>query len=76
VPELGGEDAAAAYTAKALEALRRAWCLEESLRCYSDYDPALWVRPPSISLPARARSDSGESTAHRNRGSLSLLSSV
>lgn len=40
------EDAAAAYTARALEALRRAGCLGAMLWCYSDYSPALWERPP------------------------------
>jgi len=40
------EDAAAAYTADALEALRRAGCLGAMLWCYSDYAPALWGRPP------------------------------
>lgn len=40
------EDAAAAYTARALEALRRAGCLGAMLWCYSDYDAALWESPP------------------------------
>jgi len=40
------EDAAAAYTARALEALRRAGCLGAMLWCYSDYDSALWKSPP------------------------------
>jgi endo-1,4-beta-mannosidase len=40
------EDAAAAYTARALEALRRGGCLGAMLWCYSDYDRALWERPP------------------------------
>jgi endo-1,4-beta-mannosidase len=40
------EDAAAAYTRRALEALRRAGCLGAMLWCYSDYDPALWQSPP------------------------------
>jgi endo-1,4-beta-mannosidase len=40
------EDAAAAYTARALEALRRAGCLGAMLWCYSDYEPALWESPP------------------------------
>jgi endo-1,4-beta-mannosidase len=40
------EDAAAAYTARALESLRRAGCLGAMLWCYSDYDPALWESPP------------------------------
>jgi len=40
------EDAAAAYTTRALEALRRAGCLGAMLWCYSDYEPALWQNPP------------------------------
>jgi len=40
------EDAAAAYTAAALNALRRAGCAGAMLWCYSDYDPALWRTPP------------------------------
>ena len=40
------EDAAAAYTASALEALRRAGCIGAMLWCYSDHDPALWDGPP------------------------------
>ena len=40
------EDAGAAYTARALEALRRAGCLGALLWCYSDYDPALSESPP------------------------------
>jgi len=40
------EDAAAAYTATTLEALRRAGCCGAMLWCYSDYDPALWETPP------------------------------
>jgi Endo-beta-mannanase len=40
------EDAAAGYTRRALEALRRAGCLGAMLWCYSDYDPALWQNPP------------------------------
>ncbi len=40
------EDAAAAYTARALEGLRRAGCLGAMLWCYSDYDPALAESPP------------------------------
>jgi endo-1,4-beta-mannosidase len=39
-------DAAAAYTAIALEALRQGGCLGAMLWCYSDYSPALWKRPP------------------------------
>ena len=40
------ENAAAAYTARALAALRRAGCLGAMLWCYSDYDSALWDTPP------------------------------
>ena len=40
------ETAAAAYTAMALDGLRRAGCLGAMLWCYSDYDPALWDSPP------------------------------
>jgi endo-1,4-beta-mannosidase len=40
------EDAAAAYTTRALGALRRAGCLGAMLWCYSDYEPALWQNPP------------------------------
>ena len=40
------EDDAAGFTARALEALRRAGCLGAMLWCYSDYDPALWNSPP------------------------------
>jgi endo-1,4-beta-mannosidase len=40
------EAAAAAYTGRALESLRRAGCSGAMLWCYSDYDPALWGRPP------------------------------
>jgi endo-1,4-beta-mannosidase len=40
------EDAAAAYTARALEALRRTGCLGAMLWCYSDYSAALWKSPP------------------------------
>jgi hypothetical protein len=45
-PLLVEEDEAAAYTAAALEALRRSGCLGAMLWCYSDYDPALWESPP------------------------------
>ena len=43
---LVGEEAAAAYTTAALEGLRRAGCLGALLWCYSDYDPAVWQKPP------------------------------
>ncbi len=45
-PLLVDEDAAAEYTADALEGLRRAGCVGAMLWCYSDYDDALWDRPP------------------------------
>src|SRR3954451_6063889 len=45
-PTLIEENAAAAYTATALEELRRAGCLGAMLWCYSDYDRALWENPP------------------------------
>jgi endo-1,4-beta-mannosidase len=40
------EDAAAAYTTRALEALRRSGCAGAMLWCYSDYDPSIWQWPP------------------------------
>jgi len=40
------EEAAAAYTARALDALRHAGCVGAMLWCYSDYEPALWETPP------------------------------
>ena len=45
-PSLVDEDAAAVYTASALEALRDAGCLGAMLWCYSDYDRARWSSPP------------------------------
>ena len=45
-PRLVGEDAAAVYTASALEALRDAGCLGAMLWCYSDYRRARWSSPP------------------------------
>jgi len=45
-PRLVDEDAAALYTASALEALRDAGCLGAMLWCYSDYDEARWSSPP------------------------------
>ena len=45
-PLLVDEDAAAVYTGRALEGLRRAGCLGAMLWCYSDYDRALWESPP------------------------------
>jgi hypothetical protein len=43
---LVAEEAATAYTTAALGGLRRAGCLGALLWCYSDYDRALWERPP------------------------------
>lgn len=40
------EEDAAAYTGRALEALRQAGCMGAMLWCYSDYDPVIWERPP------------------------------
>lgn len=45
-PLLVDEDEAAGYAAAALGGLRRAGCVGAMLWCYSDYDPALWDRPP------------------------------
>jgi len=45
-PLLVEEDAAAAYTTRALEELRRAGCLGALLWCFSDYDRALRDSPP------------------------------
>jgi endo-1,4-beta-mannosidase len=39
-------EAAAAYTERALVALRRAGCAGAMLWCYADYDPAIWEQPP------------------------------
>jgi endo-1,4-beta-mannosidase len=40
------EGTAGAYTAAALEGLRRAGCVGALLWCYSDYDSRLWQNPP------------------------------
>jgi endo-1,4-beta-mannosidase len=40
------EDAAAAYTERALTALQRAGCVGAMLWCYTDYDSATWNEPP------------------------------
>jgi endo-1,4-beta-mannosidase len=40
------EQAAAAYTARALAALRTAACAGAIVWCYTDYDPAIWAKPP------------------------------
>jgi endo-1,4-beta-mannosidase len=49
------EQAAAAYTERALEALQRAGCVGAMLWCYSDYDPAIWEDPP-LDLAVHERS--------------------
>ena len=54
-PLLVGEDAAAAYTARALAGLRDAGCLGAMLWCYADYDAALWESPP-LDLAVHERS--------------------
>jgi endo-1,4-beta-mannosidase len=43
---LVGEDAAAVYTGRGLDSLRRAGCLGALLWCFADYVPALHSRPP------------------------------
>jgi endo-1,4-beta-mannosidase len=40
------EEAAAAYTGRALAALRDAACAGAMVWCYTDYDPAIWAKPP------------------------------
>ena len=45
-PVLVEEQAAAAYTKRALSALREAGCTGAMLWCYTDYLPAIWVNPP------------------------------
>jgi endo-1,4-beta-mannosidase len=40
------EQAAAAYTERALAVLRDAGCTGAMLWCYTDYVPAIWVKPP------------------------------
>ncbi len=45
-PLLVEEEAAAAYTARALTALRAASCAGAMVWCYTDYDPAIWAKPP------------------------------
>ncbi len=40
------EQAAAAYTERALAALHQAGCTGAMLWCYTDYVPDIWVRPP------------------------------
>ncbi len=54
-PRLADENAAAVYTASALEALRDAGCLGAMLWCYSDYERARWSSPP-LDLATHERS--------------------
>jgi len=49
------EDAAAAYTERALAALQRAGCVGAMLWCYTDYDSAIWHEPP-LDLAVHERS--------------------
>jgi endo-1,4-beta-mannosidase len=49
------EQAAAAYTERALAALHRAGCVGAMLWCYSDYDSAIWEEPP-LDLAVHERS--------------------
>ena len=49
------EQAAAAYTERALEALQRAGCVGAMLWCYSDYESAIWEEPP-LDLAVHERS--------------------
>lgn len=44
--QLVDEDVAAAYTGRALAALRDAGCVGAMLWCYADYAPAIWHHPP------------------------------
>jgi len=54
-PLLVEEEAAAAYTLRALTALRGAGCVGAMLWCYTDYDPAIWAKPP-LDLAGHERS--------------------
>jgi len=49
------EQAAAAYTERALVALHQAGCVGAMLWCYSDYDSAIWDEPP-LDLAVHERS--------------------
>ena len=49
------EQAAAAYTERALAALQRAGCGGAMLWCYSDYESAIWEEPP-LDLAVHERS--------------------
>jgi endo-1,4-beta-mannosidase len=48
---LTAESAAAAYTGRALDRLRRAGCTGALLWCFADYAPALHLRPPFDEAP-------------------------
>jgi endo-1,4-beta-mannosidase len=49
------EETAAAYTERALTALQAAGCAGAMLWCYTDYDPAIWAKPPlDIALHERS----------------------
>jgi endo-1,4-beta-mannosidase len=54
-PLLVDEEAAAAYTERALTALQTAGCTGAMIWCYSDYDPAIWTKPP-LDLATHERS--------------------
>ena len=49
------EEAAAAYTGRALAALQGAGCCGAMVWCYTDYDPAIWAKPP-LDVAAHERS--------------------
>ena len=49
------EEAAAAYTERALAALQGAGCAGAMVWCYTDYDPAIWTKPP-LDLAVHERS--------------------
>jgi endo-1,4-beta-mannosidase len=49
------EHAAATYTERALDALRAAGCAGAMLWCYTDYDEAIWEKPP-LDLAVHERS--------------------
>lgn len=55
VSPLVEEQAAAAYTGRALVALREAGCTGAMLWCYTDYDAAIWEKPP-LDLAVHERS--------------------
>ena len=55
VPPLVEEQTAAAYTGRALVALREAGCAGAMLWSYADYDAAVWERPP-LDLAVHERS--------------------